>query len=109
MKTCIRCWNTEKDIRKNWMKTCYVGWGSYPRHDYSKPLPLSKDWLLLLEKKIWRRKRDNTMLDTKIKEAIELLTHSKYKVSYRNIAKLIHKENSLRSIQLSVKRQGISL
>lgn len=47
MKTCIRCGNTEKDIRKNWIKVCYVWWWSYSRHDYSEAKELPKDWLLI--------------------------------------------------------------
>lgn len=45
MKECIRCWNTEKEIRKKWIKTCYVGWGSYKRHDYSEPIEIK--WKLI--------------------------------------------------------------
>ncbi len=49
MKECIRCWNTEKDIRRLWIKTCYVWWGSYPRHDYSLPTEPNKDWIIFLK------------------------------------------------------------
>ena len=37
MKECIRCWATEKEIRKSKI-TCYVWWWSYKRHDYSEPI-----------------------------------------------------------------------
>ena len=57
MKTCIRCWNTEKEIRKEWIKTCYVGWGSYPKHDYSAPyLDTSNTSNLILQNYEWRLK-----------------------------------------------------
>lgn len=36
-KVCIRCWWTEKEIRKEWIKGCYVWWESYKRHDYTEP------------------------------------------------------------------------
>jgi len=53
MKECIRCWNTEKDIRKNWFKICYVWFWSYKRHDYSPAKEFPKDWLLLKNKITW--------------------------------------------------------
>lgn len=59
--------------------------------------------------KVVRKKRNNIELDTKVLKAIELLKTTDKKVSYRNIAKLLNKEKSLRSIQLSIIRQDIKL
>lgn len=53
MKECIRCWLTEKEIRKSPI-ICYVWWWSYPRHDYSKPIDFPKDWILF-KKKLWNQ------------------------------------------------------
>jgi len=47
MKTCIRCWCTEKEIRKMWWK-CSVYWTSYKRHDYSEWEPMPEDWKITL-------------------------------------------------------------
>jgi len=62
MKTCIRCWNTEKEIRKENIKTCYVGWWSYNSHDYTKPMTEQEnleEWLKII--------RDSEALLTKTK------------------------------------------
>lgn len=54
VKECIRCWTTQKEVKKEWSYGCYVWWWSYTRHDYSKPLPLPKDWLFIKPKKRWK-------------------------------------------------------
>lgn len=59
--------------------------------------------------KMVRRKRNNIELDSKVNNAILLLRCSDKKTSYRNIAKLLNMQNSLRSIQLSIQRQWITL
>jgi len=64
--------------------------------------------LTVVEKQI-RKKRNNLKLDTNVKNAILLLRVSEKRVSIRSIAKLVNKENSIRSVWLSIKRQGLKI
>jgi len=50
------------------------------------------------------KKRNNSRIDNKVKDGIKLLHNNNHPISIRSIAKLVGKENSIRTVQLAITR-----